>query len=99
MPLIIRPLVDNERDHAAVTTNNEFTGLAIKIRPDVVLHELRQLSHFLSLSPRHVSNIGVIKNYLINGWNTERMLKMSATSLTTDALPSGLQWGFPMAYY
>jgi hypothetical protein len=99
MPLIARQSIDDERDHAAITTNNQFAALAIKIKPNGVLHELRQLPHFLSLSPRHPADVGAIKDYLINGWNTERMLRMTATSLTADALPSGLQWGFPMAYY
>lgn len=99
MPLIIGQSIYDERDHAAITTNNEFAALAIKIQPDAVLSELRQLPHFLSLSPRQPADVGEIKNYLINGWNTERMLRMTATNLTADALQSGLQWGFPMAYY
>lgn len=99
MALIIRQSINGERDCAATTTNNEFTALAIKIQPDAALSQLLQLPHFLSLSRRHTSDLSGIKNYLINGWNTERILRITADSLTADALPSGLQWGFPMAYY
>ena len=99
MPLIIRQSIDDERDHAAITTNNEFAALAIKIQPDAGLRELRQLPYFLSLAPRPFADASTIRNHLINGWNTERILRITANSLTADALPSGLQWGFPMAYY
>ncbi len=99
MSLITSASVNDERDRAAITTNNEFAALAVKIELDAVLAELAQLPHFLSLSHRQFTDFGVIKNYLVNGWNTERILRITANSLTSDALPSGLQWGFPMAYY
>jgi hypothetical protein len=51
------------------------------------------------LAQRQLADVDAIGNYLINGWNTERILRITAKSLTVDALPSGLQWGFPMAYY
>jgi hypothetical protein len=97
--LIVSASVDDERDHAAITTNNEFAALAIRIQADAVLSELRHLPHFLELSPRQVADVSGIKSYLVNGWNTERILRITAESLTAEALPSGLQWGFPMAYY
>ena len=96
---IIKQSINDERDHAAITTNNEFAALAIRIKPGIALDELCQLPYFLSLQKRHVADVDAIGNYLVNGWNTERILRITAKSLTVDALPSGLQWGFPMAYY
>ncbi len=99
MSLITSASVNDERDHAAITTNNEFAALAIKVQSDAALDELMRLPHFLSLSRRQASDLDVIEDFLVNGWNTERILGITADSLTPGALPSGLQWAFPMAYY
>jgi hypothetical protein len=99
MTLIATVMAAEERDAAAVTTNNEFTALGIAIRPDRVLNELCDIPWFQKLPARTLTDFESVKDQLINGWNTERILRITATSLTENALPSGLQWGFPMAYY
>jgi hypothetical protein len=99
MTLIARVMPAEERDAAAVTTNNEFAALEIAIRPDLVLNELCDIPWFQELPRRALTDFEPVKDQLINGWNTERILRITAASLTENALPSGLQWGFPMAYY
>ena len=91
--------INDERDQAAITTNNEFDALAIRIKASVAFDELCHLPYFCSLAQRQLADADKIGKYLINGWNTERILRITGNSLTDDALPSGLQWGFPMAYY
>ncbi len=85
-------------NNAAKTTNNEFAALSIRINATTAIQELCFLEHFASLPLRDVS-VAELRNHFVNGWNTERILGMTASSLTDDALPSGLQWAFPMAYY
>ena len=99
MTLIASITAAEERDAAALTTNNEFAALAILIRPNLVVNELRSIKWFQELPLRTSMDLESVKDQLVNGWNTERILRMTSGSLTEDALPSGLQWGFPMAYY
>lgn len=99
MRLVAKHMNVEERDAAAITTNNEFAALEIMIRPEVVLSELCDIPWFHELPSRSLTDFEFVKDQLVNGWNTERILKITAASLTANALPSGLQWGFPMAYY
>lgn len=94
MTLIATVMAAEERDAAAVTTNNEFTALGIAIRPDLVLNELCNIPWFQKLQSRTLTDFESVKDQLVNGWNTERILRITAASLTENALPSGLQWGF-----
>ncbi len=64
MSLITSASVNDERDHAAITTNNEFAALAIKVQSDAALDELMRLPHFLSLSRRQASDLDVIEDFL-----------------------------------
>lgn len=99
VPCLVSLVADAEsRGNAARTTSNEFAALAIRLRPQVASAELKDLPQFTSLSQR-VEDPTKFRNQLVNGWNTERILGMTAEVLTQDALSSGLQWAFPMAYY
>lgn len=40
-----------------------------------------------------------IKKWLLNGWNTENLLKLTSEILERDENASALQWTFPQAYY
>src|SRR4051812_14086006 len=80
-------------NNAAKTTNNEFVALSMRINTTTAVQQLRSLDHYASLPMRNIE-ISELKHHLVNGWNTERILDMTARSLTDDALPIGLQWAF-----
>lgn len=88
-----------EADHAAVATNHQFAALAMWFDPQKLAAEIVALSHFSNLKKSSTYKFDEVKKWVVNGWNTERILGLTAESLSEDALQSALQWGFPQAYY
>jgi len=90
---------DKDCSAAAVTTNNQFAALLAKLEPRSLISEVVSLPHFGGLKPARNYNFDEVKKWAVNGWNTERILGLTEMSLSSDALQSALQWGFPQAYY
>lgn len=89
----------SEADHAAIATNHQFAALAMWFDPQKLAADLVALSHFSSLKRSPTYRFDEVKKWVVNGWNTERILGLTAESLSDEALQSALQWGFPQAYY
>jgi hypothetical protein len=43
--------------------------------------------------------VPTIRHWLLNGWNTERLLRTNRDTLTGGALRTCIHWAFPQAYY
>jgi hypothetical protein len=89
-----------EADYAAQMTNRQFAALGVRLnraqlRTELTAHIQR------GTAPKPAKNYeeGEVRKLATNGWNTERILRLSAELLPADQLENALQWAFPQAYY
>ena len=89
-----------EADYAAEMTNRQFAALGVRLnraqlRTELTAHIQR------GTAPKPAKNYeeGEVRKLATNGWNTERILRLSAELLPADQLENALQWAFPQAYY
>src|SRR5262245_23535318 len=80
-------------------TQIQFASLGIRCRRKHVLRELRPLQFRRTLSAARNIDLGLVAQWLVNGWNTEYLLRANATALEGEGLRYSLQWAFPQAYY
>ncbi len=83
----------------AKMTQIQFSALSHRCTTRKVSISLRNL--FATYKPNRASNLdsSLVASCLLNGWNTEFLLRYNAESLTGDALRNSIQWAFPQAYY
>jgi hypothetical protein len=84
---------------AARMTQVQFAALASRASPDRLTAELGAL---LTARPRTRGakcDAGEVGKWLQNGWSTENLLSLSASTLSGDALRHSRHWAFPQAYY
>jgi len=82
-------------NYKARMTQIQFTSLAKRLNRTVLLKELASLEYFVDINKSSTCNITEVKKWLINGWNTEYLLRINAINLEEDALRNSLQWAFP----
>jgi len=61
-----------------------------------------ELTKILQVNPPRVAALyqeDEVRKWATNGWNTERILRLTADLLPSDQLENALQWAFPQAYY
>lgn len=98
--MIFKPQQETaEEDNAATATNNQFAALENWLNPGELITEVTKLPHFSQLKVCKTYEFEEVKKWAMNGWNTERILNLTATSLSDEAIQCALQWGFPQAYY
>lgn len=90
---------DEDLGFAARMTNIQFAALALHVSCDSIADQLA--SHIASRRPVRgkLADAAVVRKWLLNGWNTEQLLRANRQSLTEDALRHSLHWAFPQAYY
>lgn len=95
---ILAQAPDDDR-FAALMTNVQFHALAVRLSPQRLVPEVRVLLQARKLERGAKCEDAVVNSLLMNGWNTEHLLHVSASHLTGDALRQSLHWAFPQAYY
>jgi uncharacterized protein (UPF0332 family) len=88
-----------EPDFAALTTNRQFLALRVKLDQKSLLDELKNLSHLNRLRSKRSSHKQEVRKWMVNGWSTEKMIKVNKENLDGDALLQAVHWVFPQAYY
>lgn len=83
----------------AKMTQIQFSALSHCCTTRKVGSSLRSL--IATYKPNRASRLdsSLVDRCLLNGWNTEFLLRFNAESLTGDALRNSIQWAFPQAYY
>lgn len=80
-------------------TNRQFAALAARLDKAQLRGELIKI---LQVNPPRVAALhqeDEVRKWATNGWNTERILRLTADLLPSDQLENALQWAFPQAYY
>jgi hypothetical protein len=97
MPLINREEV--ELGIKATITEYQFDALKQKIDMHKIVTELQNLKYLRKIQRRSDFRISKLKNWVINGWNTEHILRLNQEYLSKSTQSYALQWAFPQAYY
>ncbi|MBI9070137.1 MAG: hypothetical protein JEY94_00975 [Melioribacteraceae bacterium] len=83
----------------AKMTQIQFYALALKLQKSKILQELTLLKYFNEFKRSSTCDIKEVKKWIVNGWNTEYLLRINFKTLKGDALRNSLHWSFPQAYY
>lgn len=89
---------DDER-FAARMTNIQFAALRARLGAKPMTVELSELSHRKRITKGKNCDLGLVTRWLVNGWNTEYLMRINAKALEGDALRHSLHWAFPQAYF
>jgi hypothetical protein len=82
----------------AAMTYRQFAALAIRCDRAKVANQLATLPYASSVCRSSTCDTGEVRKYLLNSWNTEKLLEQNR-SFTGSALNNSLVWAFPQAYY
>ena len=90
----------NESDYAARVTTFQFEALGWYCQEsyqdkDMYLQYIKTLKQ---RDPRKI-NKKKVKSQLVNSWNTEKLLRLTAETFQNNSDSFILQWAFPQAYY
>ncbi len=95
-------MIVSQRDktkYAARMTNIQFKALARRLDRDVVASEIPRLLASHRIEKGRSYDPVIVRRWLLNGWNTEQLLRVNRRILDGDALRHSLHWAFPQAYY
>ena len=84
---------------AARMTQIQFAALAARLKTGRVLDDITNLPHFGTLRRGAQCDPRLVRQWLLNGWSTENLLRINLEHLEGDALSHSLHWAFPQAYY
>lgn len=101
MSPIIKILSREEKEliFKAKMTQIQFYALALRLQKPKILQELSLLKYFNEFSISSTCDVKEVKKWIVNGWNTEYLLRINYKTLKGDALRNSLHWAFPQAYY
>ncbi len=89
----------NDIKQRARMTQIQFAALGIRLDKKVIISELNSLGYLKRLHTASTYDRSQLSSLLINGWNTEFLLRANFENLKNDALQNSLHWAFPQAYY
>ena len=84
---------------SAETTYHQFLAVAIYFRQYNFIDEISKLPYLTKIKGTKNLDLNLIKKWLVNGWNTEKILITNKQLLLNDDNYFVLQWSFPQAYY
>lgn len=94
-----RHLQWEEEDFAAEMTRRQFVALRTRLDKELLVREFKGLRALRRVSKSAAYERQVVRGLLANGWNTERILRLTCSLLKGEQLLYALQWAFPQAYY
>ncbi len=105
MKTITLPVLDEldkeqeELKFKAKMTQIQFNSLSLKLDESNLIEELKNLDYFKDFKKSNTCELKEVKKWIVNGWNTEYLLKINHQTLQDDALRNALHWAFPQSYY
>jgi uncharacterized protein (UPF0332 family) len=89
----------SENQYKAEMTFRQFVALTNYIKFHDLEDQIIKNSYFQKVSVAKNINPGIVKKWIFNGWNTERMLRATDEYVKIEDNSFALQWSFPQAYY
>lgn len=84
---------------AAEMEARQLHALKAKIAAGQLVKEIATIDRLKNPRLGKTADLRRIKGWLKNGWNTERLFRLTGSEFKEDALAAAVQWAFPMAYY
>lgn len=90
-----------EKNFNVEMTLNQFLSINNYVNNFDTISEILDTKHFQNfhLKKRKGVNVDEIKKWIFNGWNTERVLRVSNQLFENQDNHFILQWSFPQSYY
>ena len=85
----------NDPEKAAQMTNSQFCALARHLNGSAMSAEVASLACNRSAT----CNLETVRRWTLNGWNTEKVLRLNVSSFSPADLNCCVHWAFPQAYY
>lgn len=89
----------DDASFAARMTQIQFRALGARLRTGRVQADVDSLPHFSRLRRGAQCQEQIVRQWLVNGWSTENLIRINRKNLEGDALAHSLHWTFPQAYY
>lgn len=89
----------NELEIKATVTEYQFNALKQRLSKSKIISELKELPYLRRIQRRNDFDLSRLKSWVVNGWNTEHILRLNQESLSENTQSYALQWIFPQAYY
>lgn len=81
-------------------THRQFASLALKMKNADLENEILNLDFFRnSIKQAKNLNLKEIEKWLLNSWNTEKVLVHNRSTIENTGQSFAMQWAFPQAYY
>lgn len=90
---------EREMRFSAEMTQHQFEALECKMAQSSIISQLRTLGYIDEIRMSATCEITEVERWLINSWNTERLLRITKDSFTGNSLSFAIQWAFPQLYY
>lgn len=90
---------EGETDFAAMMTNRQFAALRLRLDKRVLVNELSELPQIKNVRKANNYDGRETRKWLLNGWNTEYLLRSTPSLFESEQLVNAVQWAFPQAYY
>lgn len=97
MPLLSKE--ETELGIKATVTEYQFDAIKQKIDKNKIVTELKCLKYLRRIQRKNDFSLSELRKWVINGWNTEHILRLNQESLSKSTQSYALQWAFPQAYY
>ena len=85
--------------YPAEMNNNQFKALEVKMNFNLVETELMNLKYVNNVKKGVNLDFQRVSNWCVNGWNSEKILRLSVEYFSGESKKYALQWAFPQAYY
>jgi len=91
--------VSKDVKYGAAMTFQQFIALSVYLKKFDTIKEVSATPYFSKLKPESDIDLESIKKWMVNGWNTERILCANTDIINIQENYFALQWSFPQAYY
>jgi len=85
----------NDPEKAAQMTNNHFCALARHLNEEAMTSDAAALTAIKS----PVCDVAVVNRCCLNGWNSEKVLRLNLQNFNPPDLNCCVHWALPQAYY
>jgi uncharacterized protein (UPF0332 family) len=90
---------EEDLQFAAEMTKRQFEALRIRLNRNYLSGEIESVKYFERMNRSSKYDAQEFRKWIRNGWNTERILRLTSHLFKDEELAYALQWAFPQAYY
>ena len=93
------PTASKNIKYVAAMTFQQFIALSVYLKKFDTIKEVLATPYFFRLKPATGFDLELVRKWMVNGRNTERILYANTDIINVQENYFALQWSFPQAYY